>query len=164
MVIFEKNSEAVVIRVNDFRGHSFVEEHQHIIEQDGYVWMLKIGRKISGVSIQILDKYGQLIIKEPKKNGGKFYACHVLDVKQGRIDEMKHSPEYYTDLEAEGIELNGTWMKVDTLIQIGDSATDNIVLTKSKIKMIDICNCTRSPVLDVTVIKRLKGEDIMKEF
>ena len=165
MMRLEKNISVIVLRVNDYKNHLFIEEHKRIIERNSYVWMLKIGRPLAEKSINtVLSDGGNLILKEPKKDGGKYYFCKIDTVEQGPVKADYVYPEYYNDFDPYEIPLRGTWIKIRGIVQIDDSELEYFELIKGRKKMTDIVNSTRSPILFVQSRKSfVEVEGKMKE-
>ena len=40
------NKKVIVLRINCYRDYDFIAEHNKIVDKQGGVWLLKIGRKI----------------------------------------------------------------------------------------------------------------------
>ena len=66
-MIIKKNTEMLLFRFNNYRNHPFIKAHQEVLNEDGYVWMLKIGKRSSVAKIQaIIDCGGWLVLRSPK--------------------------------------------------------------------------------------------------
>lgn len=157
--ILEKGVTTLVLRVNDFKGNHFIDEHKRIIQSNAYVWMLKAGRPLAEKSIKaVMEEKGYLILKEPKHSGNRYYFCNILDYYQGDAKADFVYPDYYEELEYE-YNLSGTWLKISDVIPIAINAEVNFELVKGGKKMTEIVNSTRSPILFVKSLKDLHFSD-----
>ena len=146
----DKDKTMLVLRVNDFQSIHFIEAHQDLINRHGTVWMLKAGRSLASKSLSTIKNEGNyLILKEPKKAGGRYYLCHILDVYEGPAKKDMVYPSYYQQLDSVNISLRGTWLLIEGIIPINEDVLDYIVLVKGGKRMTEIVNSTRSPILFV---------------
>jgi hypothetical protein len=165
MLIIPKDTDILVLRVNNFQNFNFIEEHSKVLCYNNSVWMLKVGRPLAHKSIEMVkDKGGILIIKEPKKTGGTYYACHIEEIHNGMNSNKYVYPNYYAILESEGFILSGTWLNITGMLPIPETLLRNFELSNGRKKMADIVNSTQSPILYVQSLKSLtECEGQMKE-
>lgn len=159
----DKDKTMLVLRVNDFQSIHFIEAHQDLINRHGTVWMLKAGRSLASKSLSTIKNEGNyLILKEPKKAGGRYYFCHILDVYEGPAKKDMVYPSYYQQLDSVNISLRGTWLLIEGIIPINEDVLDYIVLVKGGKRMTEIVNSTRSPILFVkSLIDLIEVQGIM---
>ena len=66
-MIIDKDTEMLLFRFSNYKRYLFIEEHISILHDNGYVWMLKLGRRSNINKIKsISDNGGWLILREPK--------------------------------------------------------------------------------------------------
>ena len=147
---YEKNTTMLVLRVNDYGSINFIEEHRKECSKTGSVWMLKIGRALAEKSInRVMESGGCLLLKEPKKDGGKYYFCKISDIQQGKAKEEYNYPDYYSQFNPYGMPLDGTWLKISGIVPLAETILPQFELVKGGKKMTEIVNSTRSPILFV---------------
>lgn len=146
---YEEKTTTLVLRVNDYGNIKFIDEHIKEYKKTGFVWMLKIGRALAEKSIKrVMESGGCLLLKEPKKDGGRYYYCEITDIKQGKAREEYNFPDYYSQFNS-AIPLDGTWLKIKGIVPLAESVLPNFELVKGGKKMTEIVNSTRSPILFV---------------
>lgn len=147
----------LLLRYNNYKKVDFIDAHQSVIVENGFVWMLKIGRKLPVINLQsIVDGSRKIILKAPKKFGGKYYKVDLLDFYNGdALDDFCY-PEYYREmLEDDSVwmmdSLSGTWLKVKNFIQLSDNDISKLRLLSNNKLVEDVIKSTRSTVLYVYV-------------
>ena len=148
----ESNSKMLVFRYKNFKGYDFVNEHNNILENNGYTWILKLGNKIKEKSIKsVIDSTGILLLKAPKKDGGNTYMCKVVEFQNGKLDEENIYPQYYKEIREENqlVELDGSWFKIISMKKISEEAYMSLKLCNNNRKLIDVINETRTVIMYV---------------
>ena len=148
------DKKMMVIRFFSVRKVDFISEHKVLIEKNGSVWMLKSGKKIPDSSLKnVLESGGVILLKAPKIEGGRFYKAHFVDFFLGVPKPEMIFPDYYSSLENEydyeKSILDGTWFKVDSILEMQDSDVDELVLWSNGKKLKDVINQTRTSVMYV---------------
>lgn len=152
-----KKEKILLLRYNRYKMSDFIEAHRHIIDKNGFVWMLKIGKRLPALSLQsILDGSKTIILKAPKGDGGQFYKLDLLDYHNGDALNDFCYPEYYEEMvEDEEVwmldSLSGTWLKVKNIVQLSDADINKLRLISNDKLANDVLNCTRSAVLYVYI-------------
>lgn len=150
----------LVLRVNNYKNYNFVNEHRKLMEEYNTIWMFKVGRPLAQKSIDILMKNGgYVILKEPKASGNRYYICISDEIRQGKPNEKMIYPDYYKELYADGISMEGTWLRISEINEISKEALPYFELSKSHKKMTDVVNSTRSPILYVETMLPLSIEN-----
>ena len=151
-MILKANSKVLVLRFNNYKKWNFIEEHTRILNSTKYVWILKAGKYIKEHQIEdVLRNGGNLILKEPKKDGGKYYYLHICDFYNGNVEDEFNFPQYYyemlDDYEYYTMEeLSGTWIKVDYLKQL-ENGLDRLRLISNDKGLDETISSTRSALL-----------------
>lgn len=159
-MIYEKDTTAIVLRVNNYKGYNFIDEHKNVLNKNGKVTLLKLGRVLAVKSIEtVKNSGGFIILKEPKASGGKYYLGKITDIAVGERKPEYLFPEYYLEIEDYEAPLIGTWITIEALAMIPEDYTLYFELDKGGKKMVDIVNCTRSPILFVHCNKSLEFEN-----
>lgn len=149
-MLIKRDQPILVMRVNEFRSYSFIEEHCRVIKHYGEAWMLKIGKTIPERSLLSIHEAGSvLLLRTPKKTGGKWYASHFVDFHFGAADKSMIYPEYYHELQAsiDELSLTGTWLKIDHLEEIDQCLLEHFSLIANKHSLVDVVNSTRTAYL-----------------
>lgn len=149
-MIIKANIPILVIRYSQINNISFIEEHEKIINENRFTWMLKTGKKIPDSSLdKVKDNGGFIILKAPKGVGGKFYVAHVLECNNGMPKSEYIYPNYYNNITSDFLAepLDGTWFKVEKLEQLPLEKAENLLLCKNKKRIIDVIAITRTAVL-----------------
>ena len=152
-----REEKILLLRYNRYKRSNFIEAHQRIINEKGFAWMLKIGKRLPAISLQsILDGSKTVILKAPKGDGGQFYKLDLLDFHNGDALSDFCYPEYYKEMvEDEDVwmldSLAGTWLKVKNIIQLSDADINKLRLVSNDKLAKDVLNRTRSAVLYVYI-------------
>ena len=163
-MIIKKNTQTLLFRFNNYRNHPFIKAHQEVLNEDGYVWMLKIGKRSSVAKIQaIIDCGGWLVLRSPKADGGKSYLTKFSEILEEEPLDMVY-PEYYTEIldneDDEDFYNPNTvfqWFKIEMILELNDNDANNLVISKSDKKVNEVIGTTRTAVMfiknstDITV-------------
>lgn len=148
------NSKRImVVRYTPFRKYNFIKEHCNIIKDNGSVWMLKVGRKIPDAAVKdIIHQGGNVILKEPKLSGGRYYYAHCTSSYQGLpIDDMRF-PEYYRKIPREDYDrepLDGTWLRIDEVCALDEDVVNCLYLCSNNRKLCEVVSQTRTSIMYV---------------
>lgn len=146
--MIEKNAEMLLFRYSEFKHYDFIKEHKAVLAKNGYVWMLKSGRKSNPDKLSsIIEQGGWLILKQPKNAGGKYYICQ-FDAVQEYEPADKSYPDYYKEFVSERL-TNEQWFRLISINEMPDIEVDKIVLCKNENKVIDIIGTTMTSVMFV---------------
>ena len=132
--MIKANALILVMRVNDYKDHQFFKDHDCVMKDVGYVWMLKVGKRIPELRMQdVLKGGGHVIFRGSKASGGKYYYAHVEEVKYGTPDVSMVFPEYYCSMVSDPSlwtldSLDGTWLKLTSLQEMRSELIQNIKL------------------------------------
>ena len=113
-MIIESGKTFLMLKITSPFGISFFEEHQKLVQRNGYVWFCRFGR--TNLITKSINKDGNIIfIKESKKNGGKKYALEFSEI----LTEAPASgyPDYYDPI---AINKSNLWFKVTSIIELPD--------------------------------------------
>ena len=152
-MVVQAGKAALLLRYSDYRNTEFIQEHNKIVSKQGYVWLLKAGRRLVENKLAKVKKESSLIIlKAPKGKGGDYYYAEILDYRYGRQINEGESPEYYKNLPGDEklwqIEsLDGTWIKIGQINPICKELMDKFVLLSNEKSVVDVINSTMSAVL-----------------
>lgn len=121
----KKETPHLFWRVSNYYDYDFIEEHKRTINQKGYVYALKLGRKVDSDFIKkVIEDDGAIIMKSPIKSGNKYYYCKVVDDKMPENKNDLIIPNYYDELlKYEGLSLedfdeSGRWFKIVSIKEI----------------------------------------------
>lgn len=82
-------SKMMLFRYKSFKKYDFIEEHRRVIDDCGYTWILKMGQQVPDKSIKdIIKASGVLLLRAPKAEGGKLYACKIVDFLSGVVNDI----------------------------------------------------------------------------
>lgn len=148
----EANTGFIVVRISQYGKINSFQEHLTICSQEGGVWFLKLGRKIPGKSLNKIINNGQIVLlKEPKKTCERYMVAKLLKYHLGYPTEDMVYPKYYDAVFEENsvVSSDRTWLYFTELKLFPIEKVENILIQKSKKKMTDIINITRTTVLYV---------------
>lgn len=154
MIHIKSNTHLLLLRFNNYKKYSFLDEHLRYVKDDGSVWMLKIGRKIPEAKIQdVLNQGGILILKEPKIDGGKYYVAHIKEYLYGAATYEMSFPEYYYEMADDEMIWNmeeglfGTWLHVDQIEPLPKDFVPNLKLLSNGKDVEDVLSHTMSSMM-----------------
>lgn len=149
-MVVKANKEILVVRFSQYKKVDFIEEHLKLIRKIGNVWMLKIGRKIPEKSLKnVLSENGMILLKAPKKVGGKYYLAMVEEYHNGLPKDSFVYPDYYKEIieDCFGFSLEGTWIKVNCIKEMPKDLLNNFQMSKNGKPLENVINSTRTSVL-----------------
>lgn len=154
-MIINKDTEMLLFRFANYRNHSFIEEHISVLRKEGYVWMLKLGKRSSVDKLEDIRKNGGwLILRSPKSAGSKSYLTKFTAIIEGEPEDNAY-PEYYNDFlngaEQEDIyylsEPTYQWFKIEYIAPLDCNAASSLVVAKTGKKVDDVISSTRTAVM-----------------
>lgn len=160
-MVVEAGKCALLIRYNNYKKTIFIEEHNIVVSANGYVWMLKAGRRLVDNKInRVINETALLILKAPKSSGGDYYYAELLDFRYGDQENKEESPAYYEKLVADErlwqIEsLTGTWLKIGAIKPLDKSKAEEFRLLSNGKRVVDVINSTMSSSLYVCSDKKI---------
>lgn len=139
-----KETPHLFLRLNDFNGYNYIEEHKKVIEKEGFVWLLKVGKTINQEFVKkIIEGKGGIILKSSVKNGNKFYYCDLLDNQVPEKNTELIYPKYYDEYfeseayDVEDMKKSGYWFKITNLKEIKESDVYKFRICKGHKPMLD---------------------------
>lgn len=155
-MIIEKDTDMLLFRYSNYKRNDFISEHHKILTDEGFVWMLKLGKRSSIEKLRsIKDSGGWLLLRAPKAEGSKSYVARFIEISEEEPEDMCY-PAYYNDI-LDGIEDNYMflsepayqWFKLVLLEPMQEEDAEKIVVSKSKKKLDDVISTTRTAVMFV---------------
>ncbi len=146
-----KDAKILVLRFNNYKKYKFIDEHSKILESNKSVWLLKGGKAINSKTMDnILSEGGHIILKEPKKDGGKYYYVHAREFYNGKNKETFAFPCYYNEMIDDYNciymeKLEGTWINIDFIKEF--NGVKNLKLISNGKNVEDIIASTRSSLI-----------------
>lgn len=140
----------LVLRFSTYKGYDFIEEHRNIINHNGAVWMLKLGKPVPSRTLNsILSESAGLILKAPKSVGGKYYYCQMLDAQNRKPNDEMRYPDYYKQLldDMYWLSMDGTWIKVNKFIELDEGTIASFKLISNDRLLDDVLSQTRTTML-----------------
>ena len=158
-MIIPPNTKMLLFRYNDYARKSFIDEHRAVINNNGYVWMMRLGKRTSPEKLrQVTEAGGFVVLKSPKKNGDHYYLAHYTDVASALPDDSKHMPDYYNKLIQEGY-LYDTGVQVFKIDSIFDMTAEQISTLRLQLngKPVDeVIKQTRTAVMFIENVEQLE--------
>ena len=122
--MIEAGLEFLMIKISTIDGFSFYEEHQKLIDKNGYVWFCRFGK--CNLLISSITKNGNLIfVRDTIKNGGKKYALYFSEVSSTIPDN--NYPDYYKTINKE----KPLWFKVTSIVELPDNLNSYLCVASS---------------------------------
>ena len=153
----EKNTEMLLFRFSKYKHYSFIDEHTTILQKNGRVWMLKLGKRSSINKLNsIVENGGWLVLHAPKSEGSKNYIARFTEMVEDKPSDSCY-PNYYKEIleNAEaGISIYVTepsyqWFKIDYIQPVDDDFTSDLLISKTGKKVNDVINTTMTAVMFV---------------
>ncbi len=148
--MIEKETLMLLFRYSNYKKFKFIEEHRKIIQNYGYTWMMKVGKKTSSSKIEkIIDNGGYMVLKSPIAEGNLFYIAKIEEFSENLPDDTKHMPEYYSKLvdDDDFWGLPTQFFKLVELIPLDEEYAATLRLEKNKNNILDVINTTRTAVM-----------------
>lgn len=145
-MIVKENTDILLFRFSNYRNNSFLLSLEEILQQKGYVWVLKSGRKSDNKKIlQILEQGGWFVLKEPKSDGGKYFISKFDEYTED-IPDDKNFPGYYNDIISEN-GFQGQWFKLTLIKELSNKDVLNLKIAKTEKSVIEVIQNTRTAVM-----------------
>ena len=95
-----KETKMLLFRYSNYKKLKFIKEHESIITNDKYAWMMKMGKRTSISKIEaIMQSGGYMVLKSPVAEGNLFYLARFVDFSEELPeDEGKRAQEEVQDL------------------------------------------------------------------
>lgn len=154
-MIIIPNTKILFFRFSNYKNYDFIQEHKKILKENGYVWMLKAGKRSSIDKIRrVQQDGGWMVLRSPKSNGSVSYIANFSDITE---DDPKDEciPAYYIKLlDDENLDLNCVnsthqWFRLKSIESLDQSISDNLVLDTSGKRLVDTIGTTRTAVMFV---------------
>lgn len=154
-MIINKDTEMLLFRFSNYKRHSFINEHLSLLNNTGYVWMMKLGKRSSIEKINdIKENGGWLVLRSPKADGSKSYLAKFTDVIEVTPKDGVY-PEYYHEL-FNGIDEGNLyyvndpsfqWFRIELIEPLDNITAGSLVVSKTGKKVDDVINTTRTAVM-----------------
>ncbi len=149
-MIIPPNSNMMLFRYNDYARTNFITEHQKIVDQYGYVWMMRLGKRTSPEKLKSVTESGaHIILKSPKKNGDHYYLAHYLEIISELPDDSIHMPAYYSKLIQDGYlyDTSVQVFKVDYILEMTPEQASCLRLSLNGKPVYEVIKQTRTAVM-----------------
>ncbi len=157
-MLIEKGKRMLLLRFSNYKKYDFIECHKDLIEKNGFVWMIKMGKPLPKPNLDsVVNDGGTLILKAPKSCGGNLYIAKILECYNGIPSEEMTFPAYYHVMEKDdniwmlGYSLDGSWFKITDLSILSNEDASRIRLISNGKLAVDVLDSTRTSVMYVTV-------------
>ena len=137
----KEKTPCLFLKLANYKKYDYIEEHQKTLNENGSVWILKIGREINKEFIRsIIEKDGGIILKTPARINNKYYYCKLINNKPTK--EIVY-PKYYDEyLKYEGYNFEDTlknenWFEIDSMEEMDPEDVEKIVIIKTQNKIVD---------------------------
>ena len=154
-MIIDKFTDMLLFRFSNYKNHLFIDEHLSVLNNRGYVWMLKIGKRTSVSKLKgIMKNGGWLVLRSPKADGSKNYLARFTEIIEDAPEDGVY-PKYYKEI-FDGIDRGDLynvsdpcyqWFRIESIESIDATVVDSLVVAKSGKKVNDIINTTRTAVM-----------------
>ena len=148
--MIKKNDQVLVLRYISYEDYDFIKEHQTIIDKTDSVWLFKFGKQVSRVSAEkVINNGGHLLLRQPKKDGGKLYYSKILGFMNGKFTKDMSFPDYYFKAKlGERVGwLEGSWFKINQMKEVPEEFYNHFKMIKNDKLINDVLNETRTSVL-----------------
>lgn len=142
----KQETPMMLFRYNNYQKKDFIMEHKQVIKENGFVWMLKSGKKSSVDKIKcVMENGGYILLKAPKSDGGTLYIAKCIEFSENN-PEASYYPKYYRDILEESHysyrETFSQWFKIKSIKKLDTEILKKFVLIKGKKSVDDLLsNC-----------------------
>lgn len=163
IMVIDANTEMLLFRFNNYKRTTFIDEHLKVLNQNGFVWMLKVGKRSSLQKLnEIVQAGGWLVLRAPKADGSKSFLAKFVEVREETPEDMTF-PEYYDEIISGNevfsdgyADVTHQWFKLTLLDDLSESDARKLILSKTKRPIDEIIPTTRTAVMFIQ-----NGEDIL---
>lgn len=152
-MLIKKGTSMMLFRFRNYKSKPFIEEHLSILSANGFVWMLKLGRRTNISNLEAIKQAGGwLILRAPKTENGKFYLTHFSEFSESEPMDGIY-PEYYREILEDDdkdfydIQPNYQWFKVDSISELSSTESPKFVLSKTGKSVNEVIGSTRTAVM-----------------
>ena len=161
-MLIDVNTEMLLFRFSNYGKNSFINEHRNVLNENGYVWMLKLGKRSSVEKIKaIIKNGGWLVLRSPKADGSISYLAKFSEIsEEDPIDPIY--PEYYDEILDEDDEdfynPNAVyqWFKIERIEELSEDDAESLVVSKTGKKVNEVIGTTRTAVMFIQNSKQIK--------
>ncbi|NLV53284.1 MAG: hypothetical protein GXY64_08480 [Bacteroidales bacterium] len=155
-MIIDSNTEMLLFRYNNYKKHLFIDEHRSVLQREGHVWMLKLGRKTNNERIRAISEGGGwMILRAPKSEGGTSFLAKFTEMQEETPTEHCY-PEYYKEIFQDSNDnffyyedSPQQWFNIVLLFPLNSDVASSLVISKNKKKVDDVIPTTRTAVMFV---------------
>lgn len=150
----KKNTNMLLFRFGNYKKNDFIESHMKVIDKDGYVWLLKLGKRTSIDRLnEILNAGGWIVLRSPKADGSKSYIARFSEFSEEEPSDMIY-PSYYNDILGDDSDdgyYEGSrvcqWFRVDMIKPIEETSV--FIMSKTGKAVDEVIETTRTAVMFV---------------
>lgn len=162
-MVITANTEMLLFRFNNYKRTTFIDEHLKVLNQNGYVWMLKVGKRTSLQKLNEIAKAGGwIVLRAPKADGSKSSLAKYVEVIEETPEDLAY-PEYYDEIiSGNEVFFNGfaevthQWFKLTLLGDLKESDASKLVLSKTKKPIAEVIPTTRTAVMFIQNSKEIR--------
>lgn len=142
----KQETPMILFRYNNYQKKDFILEHKQVIKENGFVWMLKSGKKSSVKKIEnVIENGGYMLLKAPKADGGSLYIAKCIEFSEND-PKMIYYPKYYQSILKYSpfsySEPVSQWFKIKNIKKIDSNILKKFVLINGKKSVDDLLsNC-----------------------
>ncbi len=153
-MIIEGGTEMLLFRYKNYRHNEFINEHLSVLDDNGYVWLLKVGKRTSVSKLHsIIDSGGWMLLRAPKANKGECYLAKYEEISEENPKDAIY-PEYYHEILAAnydddtfGYEPSYQWFKIVFLERLDEKYKNVFILEKTGKNINEVISTTRTAVM-----------------
>lgn len=156
-MIIPVKTQMLLFRFSNYGKNKFIDEHIKVLNDKGFVWMMKIGKRTNVDKInEILRQGGYLVLKSPVRDGEKYYLAQFTEVKECEPDE-EYAPEYYSDIYQDELLNGGTLQifKIKRIEELNEKMVKHLRLKLNGRLVADVIKETRTSVMFIENDKEL---------
>lgn len=161
-MVIDVNTKMLLFRFSNYGKYSFINEHRKILNDNGYVWMLKLGKRSSIEKIMtIIKNGGWLVLRSPKACGGTSYLAKFSKISEEEPSDAMY-PKYYneilTDCNEEFYNPNAVyqWFKLDRIEELSEENAETLVISQTRKKVNEVIRTTRTAVMFIENDKQIE--------
>ncbi len=142
------NTPMFLIRFNLLGITDAIERHIYLLNENGYVWLMKRGRKAVDAKLnRVLCNGGFLVLKEPKNSGDRYFLCTIDAYQNSKPDENDMWPEYYNKYSYNAERTQ--WFRIRKMRPLETNEINSIVFDSNNERVTSVINHTSTAFMFV---------------
>lgn len=151
--MINKDTAVLVMKVNNYKEFDFFNQHQCMLNQLGFVWTLKFGKRIPENRLKsILEQGGHILFRGSKASGRRCYYARFNAMYEGKPKPDMEYPAYYNQMVSDPAlwsvdDISGTWIRIVEMTEVESSILKDFVLMSNGRTLDEALNTSMTSVI-----------------